>query len=58
MGDLFDAATMYDEDYLHFLPRLMTAASWPCTGPSFLALIFRVRLPRSWPGGWPSCGRA
>src|SRR5262249_48898085 len=46
MGDLFDAAAMYDEDYLHFSPRLMTAASWPRTGPSFLALIFRVRLPR------------
>ena len=35
-------------------PRLMTAASWPRTGPSSLALIFRVRLLRSWPG----CGRA
>jgi hypothetical protein len=58
MGDLFDAAAMYDEDYLHFSPRLMTAASWPRTGPSFLALILQVRLPRSWPGGWPSCGRA
>lgn len=47
MGDLFNAAAMYDEDYLQFLPPLMTAASWPRTGQSSRALTFRVRLPRS-----------
>jgi len=58
MGDLFDATAMYDEDYLYFLPRLVRSASLRRTGLSCLALAFRVRLPRNWPGGWPSCGRA
>jgi hypothetical protein len=58
MGGLFDAAAMYDEDYLHFVAAPDDRSELASHGPSFLALIFRVRLPRSWPGGWPSCGRA
>jgi hypothetical protein len=58
MGNLFDAAAMYDEDYLHFSPRLMTAASWPRTGPLLLALIFRVRLPITWMPDWLGAARA
>ena len=63
MGDLFDAAAMYDEDYLYFFAAPGDPSEFAVHGPvvpgaASRALTSRVRLPRSWPGGWPGCGRA
>ena len=51
MGDLFGAAAMYDEDYLHSFAVSDDRSELASHGPSSRALTFRVRLPRSWPGG-------
>jgi hypothetical protein len=47
MADLFDAAAMYDEDYLSFLPRLPASVSSRCMDLPCLALNCPMRLSRS-----------
>ena len=47
--------------YLQEAACVVTGAAVSGMTPRYrtcLALAFRVRLPRSWPGGRPSCGQA
>jgi len=58
MDELFDAAPMYDEDYLYFFAAPSGFSEAAVHGPNLPAQISQVRLPRSWPGGCWTCSLA
>ena len=55
MGDLFDAAAMYDEDYLYFFAAPRGLGEFAVHGPVVPGVDPLVRLPRNWPGGCWIC---
>jgi hypothetical protein len=58
MDEPFDAAPMYDEDYLYFFAARRGLTEFAGHGRLFLALMSRLRRPRSWPGACWICDRA
>lgn len=58
MSDLFDAAAMYDEDYLYFFAAPGEVSEFASHRPVVPGAGSRVSRWRTWLGGCWSCGRA
>jgi len=58
MTDLFDAAPMYDEDYLYFFAPPGDQGGLAGHGAVVPGADDPARVPRNWPGGCWTCGRA
>ena len=56
-NDLFDAAQMYDEDYLYFFAA-ESGSEFAPHGPAVPGTGVPGKPPQNWPGGCWICGRA
>jgi hypothetical protein len=58
MGDLFDAAAMYDEDYLHFFAAPDDRSEFAVHGPVIPGADLPGEAAAELAWRLPSCGRA